>query len=105
MNIQRVQSLNVPSLEPQLSYIGLDSWMNFIHDMYGYHVHRFIALDGDRPLGALSLLEVKHPVFGHYLATAPFGSYGGFAYENNEARNLLVEEAGRLAKEVNAEYV
>lgn len=105
MNIQRVQSLHVPLLEPQLSYIGLDSWMNFIHDMYGYPVHRFIALDGERPRGALSLLEVKHPVFGHYLATAPFGSYGGFAYENDEARNLLVDEAGRLAKEINAEYV
>ncbi|HND50156.1 MAG TPA: hypothetical protein PLL95_16435, partial [Anaerolineales bacterium] len=65
MNIQRVDSLNYPALEPQLSYIGLDSWMNFIHDVYGHPVHRFVALDGDRPLGALSLLEVKSPVFGH----------------------------------------
>lgn len=105
MKIQRVNSLNIPSLEPQLSYIGLDAWMNFIHDVYGHTVHRFVALDGGHPLGALSLLEVKHPVFGHYLATAPFGSYGGFAYANDQARSLLVDEAQRLAKEINAEYV
>ncbi|NOH03215.1 MAG: peptidoglycan bridge formation glycyltransferase FemA/FemB family protein [Chloroflexi bacterium] len=105
MNIQRVNSLNVPPLEPKLSYIGLDSWMNFVRDMYGHPVHRFTAHDGGRPLGALSLLEVKHPVFGHYLATAPFGSYGGFAYENQAARDLLVDEARRLAEDINAEYV
>jgi FemAB-related protein (PEP-CTERM system-associated) len=105
MNIQRVDAINYPSLEPKLSYIGLDSWMNFIKDVYGHPVHRFIALDGDRPLGALSLLEVKHPVFGHYLATAPFGNYGGFAYENQTARDLLVDEARHLAQDIKAEYI
>lgn len=105
MNIQRVNSLHVPSLESKLSYSGLDSWMNFIHQVYGHPVHRFVAADGERPLGALSLLEVKHPVFGHYLATAPFGSYGGFAYENNEARDRLMNEAQRLAKELKLEYI
>lgn len=105
MNIQRVASINHPSLEPQLSYIGLDSWMNFINNVYGHPVHRFVALDGDRPLGALSLLEVKHPVFGHYLATAPFGNYGGFAYENHEVRNRLLDEARRLAQDTKAEYI
>lgn len=105
MNVQRVDSLNFPSLKSKLSYIGIDSWMNFIHDIYGHPVHRFAVLDGDRPLGALSLLEVNHPIFGHYLATAPFGSYGGFAYENNQARDLLVYEARRLAEEIKAEYV
>lgn len=105
MNIQRVNELNYPSLEPKLSYIGLDSWMNFINDIYGHPVYRFVALDGDRPLGALSLLEVNHPVFGHYLATAPFGNYGGFAYENQNVRDLLLDEARRLAEELKAEYV
>ena len=105
MNIQRVNTLNHLSLESKLSYIGLDSWMNFINDMYGHPIHRFVALDGDQPLGALSLLEVKHPIFGHYLATAPFGSYGGFTYENTEARDLLLDEARHLAENIKAEYI
>ena len=105
MNIQKVDSLHVPNLEAKLSYSGLDSWMNFINKMYGNPVHRFVVNDGEQPVGALSLLEVKHPVFGHYLATAPFGSYGGFAYENEQARDLLLDEARRLAEELKVEYV
>lgn len=105
MNIQRVNALEIPALKAGLSYVGLDSWMNFVHDIYGHPVHRFVALENGRPLGALSLLEVRHPVFGHYLAAAPFGSYGGFVYENHQARDLLLDEAHRLAKEIAAEYV
>jgi len=105
MNLQRVNSLNYPTLEPQLSYIGIDSWMNFVHEMYGHPVHRFVVTDGDHPLGALSLTEVKHPVFGHYLATAPFGSYGGFAYENDNTRDVLLDETRRLAQELKVEHV
>ena len=105
MNVQRVNSLNFPALDAKLSYIGIDPWMNFIHDMYGHPVHRFVVLDGDRPLGALSLLEIDHPVFSHYLSTAPFGSYGGFTFENENARDLLLDAARRLAEETKAEYV
>jgi len=105
MIAQRVNALAYPSLQSDLSYIGLDSWMNFIHDVYGHPVHRFAVLENGRPLGALSLLEVKHPVFGHYLATAPFGNYGGFVYENHAVRDLLLDEARRLAKEIKADYV
>jgi lipid II:glycine glycyltransferase (peptidoglycan interpeptide bridge formation enzyme) len=105
MNIQRVNSLHYPNLATQLSYSGLDSWMNFINNIYGHPVHRFAVLDEGQAVGALSLLEVKHPVFGHYLATAPFSSYGGFAYKNKEAQTLLLDEAQRLAKEINAEYI
>ncbi|RJP55697.1 MAG: GNAT family N-acetyltransferase [Anaerolineaceae bacterium] len=105
MKIQRLDSLSFPALENKLSYIGVDLWMDFIRDVYGYNVHRWAVLDGGRPLGALSLLEVKHPIFGHYLATAPFGSYGGFAYENTAARDMLLDEARRLAEDVRAEHV
>lgn len=105
MNIQRVDSIHHPTLEPKLSYIGLDSWMDFVNDIYDHPVHRFVALENGQPLGALSLLEVDHPVFGHYLASAPFGSYGGFTYENTQARDLLLDAARLLAQDINAGYV
>lgn len=105
MNIQKVDSINAPHLENQLSYVGLDSWMNFVHEMYQHRIHRLTATENNQTLGALSLIEIKHPVFGHYLATAPFGNYGGFAFENESARNKLLESASQLAKEIEAEYV
>lgn len=105
MKVQRVNSLDFPFLESKLGYIGVDSWMDFVHDMYGHPIHRFAVTEGGRPRGALSLAEVWHPVFGHYLATAPFGSYGGFAYEDQAARDLLLDEARLLAQDLKVEYI
>ncbi|HCK66968.1 MAG TPA: hypothetical protein DHW49_11950 [Anaerolineae bacterium] len=105
MNIQKVDLINAPHFENQLSYVGLDSWMNFVHEMYGHKIHRFIAEANNQIVGALSLAEIKHPVFGHYLATAPFGNYGGFAFENESARDELLKSAKQLAAEIEAEYV
>lgn len=104
MKVQRVDSLNFPSLDSKLSFSGLDSWTKLVQALYDYKIHRFAVFDDTQPLGALALVEVNHPVFGHYLVTAPFGSYGGFAFESTAARDLLLEEASRLAREINVEY-
>jgi len=105
MKIDRVDSLDFPWLENQLSFIGLDSWSNFVNDIYNYKIHRYAISEDARPLGALALVEIDHPLFGHYLATAPFGSYGGFAFETTAARDLLLDEARCLGEEIKAEYI
>ncbi|MBK9209183.1 MAG: peptidoglycan bridge formation glycyltransferase FemA/FemB family protein [Anaerolineales bacterium] len=104
MKAQRVDKINSPDLEPQLSFSGLDSWSDFVNEVYDYKVHRFTVTEDSQTLSALTLIEVKHPVFGHYLVTSPFGSYGGFAYKNSAARDLLLDEARRLAEETKVEY-
>ena len=105
MKAQLVDSLNFPSLEKKLSFAGLDSWLNLVHEMYGYKTYRYVVMENSHPLAALGLVEIQHPVFGHYLATAPFGSYGGLAFQTPEARDLLLEAAHRLAEDIKAEYV
>ena len=105
MKTQLVHSLNFQSLETKLSFAGLDSWLDLVHEMYGYKTYRYAVTEDSRPLAALGLVEVNHPIFGHYLATAPFGSYGGIAFETPEARDMLLNEAHRLAEDIKAEYV
>ena len=105
MKVQRVDSLNFPSLERKLSFSGLDSWTNLAHAMYDYKMVRYTVTEDSQTLAAISLVEVKHPVFGHYLVTAPFGSYGGFAFESQTARDLLLDEVSRLAGDLKVEYV
>ncbi|MBI5823106.1 MAG: peptidoglycan bridge formation glycyltransferase FemA/FemB family protein [Chloroflexi bacterium] len=105
MKAQIVESLNFPTLEKKLSFAGLESWLNLVHEMYGYKTYRRAVIENSQPIAALGLVEINHPVFGHYLATAPFGSYGGFAFETPEARDLLLDEARRLAEDVKAEYI
>jgi len=105
MKTQRIDSLNFPSLESKLSFTGLDGWLNFINDIYNYKIHRFAVIKDSHPLAALGLVEIEHPIFGRYLATAPFGSYGGFAFETNPARDLLLDEARHLAEDIKAKYI
>ncbi len=105
MKIQRVDSLNYPSLENKLSFSGLDSWMKVANDIYGYEIYRCEVTEDSQPLATVSLVEVKHPVFGHYLVTSPFASYGGFVYETEAARDLLLDDVSRLAEQLKVEYV
>ena len=86
MKVEKVGALSFPSLEKQLSFSGLDSWTNFVQSVYDYKIHRYAVLENSNPVAAISLTEVKHPIFGHYLITAPFGSYGGFASRSRAKR-------------------
>jgi FemAB-related protein (PEP-CTERM system-associated) len=105
MKVEKVDALNFPSLENKLSFSGLDAWTNFVHSAYNYKVHRYAVLENSNTLAALSLVEVKHPIFGHYLITSPFASYGGFVSENSNARDLLLDEVRQLAEQTQVEYV
>jgi FemAB-related protein (PEP-CTERM system-associated) len=103
MNVREIDAPHASDLE--LGFAGGDTWAEFVRAVYGYKVHRLVASDADGTRGALTLLEFKHPVFGHYLATAPYGSYGGFAFESATARDALLEAAARLTVRLGAEYV
>ena len=59
---------------------ALDSWSNLVRQTYGYEIHRYEAIQNDDVMGILVLTHVRHPVFGNYLATSPFGNYGGFVF-------------------------
>ncbi len=86
-------------------FVGLDSWSRFVETMYGFRVHRLAVREGQQPVGLLGLCHVKHPILGDYLTTAPFASYGGFAFSSVAARDALLAQARRLARESAAQYV
>lgn len=87
------------------TFTALDAWSNLVRTIYGYEVHRFEAVSGVEVVGLLVLTHVRHPIFGNYLATSPFGSYGGFAFASIEARDALLKQAQSLADELRVEYV
>jgi FemAB-related protein (PEP-CTERM system-associated) len=86
------------------TFIALDAWPDLVRSMYGYDIYRFEAIQGEEVVGILVLTHVRHPLFGNYLATSPFGSYGGFAFISAEARDVLLKGAQKLADELSVEY-
>lgn len=92
------------ALATSATFTALDPWSNLVNQTYGYGVHRFEAVQDDEVAGCLVLTHVRHPVFGNYLATSPFGSYGGFAFKSIEASELLLDEARKLSDALDVEY-
>lgn len=92
------------SLVSSATFTVLDSWSKLVRTIYGYDIYRFEALQGVEVLGMLVLTHVRHPIVGNYLATSPFGSYGGFSFASIEARDALLKRAQNLADELGVEY-
>jgi len=99
------QELHVPStLWSAATFTALDAWSHLVERIYGYQIHRFEAIDENETVGILALAHIHHPVFGNYLTTSPYGSFGGFAFSSIQARDALLKEAHALANELDVEY-
>jgi hypothetical protein len=99
------QELRVPdALWSAATFTALDAWSHLVERIYNYRVHRFSAVRGNETVGILALAHIHHPVFGNYLATAPYGSFGGFAFSSVQSRDVLLQEAQALANELDVEY-
>lgn len=87
------------------AFTSLDSWSQAIRSTYHFQVFRFETEIEGHVNGILALTHIQHPIFGNYLATSPFGSYGGFAFSGEESRDLLLNETRLLASELAVDYV
>jgi len=83
----------------------LAAWRRVLAQAYGIEAH-FLGCERDGALaGALALFEIRHPLFGHYLTTAPFGNDGGFHHDDDAARDALLDEAAALAARRRVRYL
>jgi FemAB-related protein (PEP-CTERM system-associated) len=104
--LQDGEAIALPAaLADAAGFVGLDPWLRFVHKAYHFPVYRIVSQVRDEIDGYLALVRVKHLIFGDSLITAPFGSYGGFAYSSASARQALLERARRLGSELGVEHV
>jgi FemAB-related protein (PEP-CTERM system-associated) len=104
--LQADESISLPeSLVRSAGFVGLDPWLGFARQVYGFPVYRIVSQRNDEVDGWMALVRVRHPVFGDYLITSPFGSYGGFAYSSVTARDVLLDKARGLANDLGVDHV
>ncbi len=81
------------------------AWRDVLQSTYRIAAHCFLAVDADGIQGCLAVFEFRHPLFGHYLTTAPFANDGGFYFDTDSARDALLEAGRNLAQERRVDYL
>lgn len=72
-------------------------WRGVYADVYGHACPYLIARRHDRVVGVLPLVRVRSLVFGHYLVSLPYVSYGG-PLSDAEGERALTAAAADLAQ-------
>lgn len=72
-------------------------WRGVYTGVYGHESPYLMARDGDTLVGVLPLVRMKSLVFGHYLVSLPFVSYGG-PLGDAAAQRALTARAAELGK-------
>jgi len=80
-------------------------WREIIDDIFRHRSHYLVAERAGSIAGILPLAEVRSRMFGHSLSSLPFCVYGGPAADDAEAEHALIEEATRLARTLDVEYL
>lgn len=79
--------------------------MNVIQKTFGHIPFYLYAKKGDKLCGVLPLFLVKTKFFGKMLVSNAFAVYGGAIGDGTKTKQLLTEEAIRLGKKYNVDYV
>jgi FemAB-related protein (PEP-CTERM system-associated) len=87
------------------TFFHLIGWKRVIEDTFRHKSFYIYVEEGGNIQGILPLFLVKSWIFGKFLVSTPFAVYGGPCTDNSEAERLLVEEAQRLAKNYDVDYL
>ncbi len=90
---------------PEATFFHLSGWRDVITASFRHPAY-FLFAEQDRQIhGVLPLAHIRSRLFGHRLVSLPFCVYGGPAAMADESRNALTLHAGKLARELNVEFL
>ena len=81
-------------------------WRNIIENVFGHKTFYLYSTD-DRGnvAGILPLVNLKSVLFGNMLVSMPYFNYGGVCADNDGTRDLLINEAIVIAKEIHSNHI
>ncbi|MBD3183327.1 FemAB family PEP-CTERM system-associated protein [Candidatus Poribacteria bacterium] len=80
-------------------------WGKVIQRTYG-HRSLYLSVKEDNNLrGILPLSLMKHPLFGRFLISVPFGDYGGICALDEDSEDALLLKAINLVEDKKAKYL
>lgn len=80
-------------------------WKNVVEKTYKHKPIYLIAKKEGEITGILPLFLMRSMIFGKKLVSVPFAPYGGVCADNETIAGELIEEARRITKEYDADYL
>lgn len=91
---------------PHASIYHLTGWRTVIERSFAHKCHYLLASESDGTVvGVLPLTEIKSLLFGHYMVSLPFFTYGGPLSASLEAEQALLRAAEKLAVELQVSHL
>jgi serine/alanine adding enzyme len=91
--------------DPQASNYHRWLWKQVIEETYGHRTFYLAVHDQGQIRGVLPLVGMKSWLWGRFLVSMPFCSYGGVLASNAIARESLLRRAKEIATEFKADHV
>jgi len=79
-------------------------WKSVVEETYGHQAFYLMAYRSGSVVGILPLFLIKSTLFGKFLVTSPYLSYGGMICEGEDVARMLTERVERIACENNVDY-
>jgi serine/alanine adding enzyme len=81
-------------------------WGTIIQKSFGHRYYLLVSEDDKGTVnGVLPLVHMKSWSFGNFIVSMPFLNYGGVLADDETSRNLLLDEAIRIAKDLKVDHV
>ena len=80
-------------------------WRDVIEKSFGHRAYYLAAAAGSTIHGVLPLVHVRSQLFGSFLVSIPFFSYGGVLADKQEARDVLLSRAMELGRELKVRHI
>jgi serine/alanine adding enzyme len=91
---------------PRGSVYHLHCWRTIIESSFGHETHYLEACTGDRRIcGILPLVRQKSRLFGDFLVSLPFVTYGGAIGDSTDVEERLMQAAAERARSLGCRHV
>ena len=94
----------VESVKPESLYHRW-VWRDVIEQSFGHRAFYLAAAADGEICGVLPLVQVRSRLFGSFLVSIPFFSYGGVLADTDEARDALLSSAVDLGRELKVRHI
>ncbi len=94
------------SRHPQASTYHLSGWRKVIGELFGHQCYYWLAEDHDgRVIGVLPTVRLRSTLFGDFMVSMPYFTYGGVLSSDDVVGNQLMKTASEKAQELGVTHI